>query len=462
MKTALSSKTEDDTEVAAEITMKQRSKEIGRMGSTKTRCISVFLVFSSLVVFTSSCTKDNTSNPPFHRGDIDEKINATDLMSGILPNAPDGKEPDSLFVGNSAEFFVKLFQNTVALKEKKNSLVSPVSVLLALSMAANGANNNTLTEMETVLGGGIPIAELNRYLYSYVQGLPSEEKSTLHIANSIWFRDGLQVKREFLQTNADYFGAKAYQSAFDETTLKDINVWVKTNTKGMIDKILDEIPNEAVLYLINAVAFDAEWKKIYSKNEVFNGEFTDIAGTRQTVEFMASSESIYLEDDQAIGFKKPYANDKYSFVALLPNEGVSIEDHVASLSGAGFLNLLKNAQETPVLARLPKFSYDYAITMNEVLMAFGMKDAFDGDKADFGKMAALISGKLYISRVLHKTFIEVDERGTRAGAVTAVEVGSTSVPPPPKEVILDRPFVYAIVDNATNLPIFMGVVATLK
>ncbi|MCL2012384.1 MAG: serpin family protein [Cystobacterineae bacterium] len=384
-------------------------------------------------------------------------------MSGILPNKTEGKAADTLFIENSADFFVQLFKNTINLKDKKNALISPVSVWLALSMTANGADNNTLSEMEKVLGGSIPISELNRYIYTYVNGLPSEEKSKLHIANSIWFKEGFQVNNNFLQVNADYFGAKAYQSAFDDMTLKDINLWVKLNTYGMIDEILDEIPREAILYLINAVAFDAEWKNIYNKTAVGKGEFNNMDGEKQTVDFMASEEGVYVEDNQATGFIKPYVNDTYSFVALLPKEGVSIESYIASLSGAGFMDTLKNAQQETVTVRLPKFSYHYGITMNDALEALGMPEAFDGEKADFSKMTALSMKNLYISKVLHKAFIEVNERGTKAGAATAVEIRPASMPPPPKkEVILERPFVYAIVDNTTKLPIFMGVVLTLE
>jgi serpin B len=418
--------------------------------------IPVFLMLSTLVATTFSCTKDNNND-----NDNNNNINATNLMSEISPNAPDGKALDNMFVENAAGFFVELFKNTT--KEKGNSLISPVSVVLALSMTANGADNNTLSEMETVLGRGIPLSELNRYLYTYANELPSEAKSKLYIANSIWFRDGLQVKKDFLQTNADYYGAKAYQSAFDETTLDDINLWVKTNTFEMIDKMLEKIGDDAVMYLINAVAFDAEWQKIYEKTDVHTGEFNNIHGQKQTVEFMSSDENTYLEDDKAIGFMKPYALNKYNFVALLPNENISMEEYVASLSGAKFINILKKAQHASVVARLPKFSYDYEISMNAALKALGMSEAFHHQKADFSKMAVPPpGGNLFISNVLHKSFIEVNERGTRAGAATSVEVSVESAPMVQKQVILNRPFVYAIVDNATNLPVFMGVVATIE
>ena len=176
---------------------------------------------------------------------------------------------------------------------------------------------------------------------------------------------------------------------------------------------------------------------------------------------MYALETIYLDDGKATGFVKPYYDHKYSFVALLPNEDIAIQDYVASLSGSGFINTLNNAQSIDVQTALPKFTYDYEIMMNDTLITLGITDAFDPEKANFGKMADISEENLFISTVLHKTFIAVDELGTKAGAATSVGISKSSAPLHEKQVILDRPFVYAIVDNATNLPVFLGIVATM-
>jgi serpin B len=384
-------------------------------------------------------------------------IQAADLMEGVSPNQVDGKPADSAFTQSMANFSLELFKKSVT--EKENSLISPLSVMLALAMTANGADGETLAQMEALLGGGIPLAALNEYLYSYVKNLPSEEKAKLGIANSIWFRDcsGLQVKQDFLQANADYYSAAAYRSAFDAGTLKDINNWVKTNTDGMIDSILDEISDTAMLYLINAVIFDAEWESVYYKENVLEGDFTNIGGQKQSIDFMHSEETLYLNDGKATGFIKPYMGGRYSFAALLPNEDVPIEAYIQTLTGAGLISMINNAENTSVNASMPKFSYEYDIEMNEALIALGMPNAFD-DKADFSRMAEL---DLFISKVRHKTFIEVDELGTKAGAVTKVEMEKLGLPMQEKTVRLDRPFVYAITDNATGLPVFIGTVMTV-
>ena len=225
-------------------------------------------------------------------------LQTANLMKGVTANTVSGMFADDKFIGSMADFSVELFKKSIA--DNENSLISPLSVMLALSMTANGADNETLSQMEAVLGGSIQMNDLNKYLYSYVKGLPSSEKSKLGIANSIWFRDisTLNVKPGFLQTNADYYGAEAYKSAFNETTVTDINDWVSANTDGMIDSILDEISSDAVMFLINAVVFDAEWETVYDKSQVSDGIFTDINGNQQIVPFMIQRGGQKFLDDR--------------------------------------------------------------------------------------------------------------------------------------------------------------------
>ena len=333
---------------------------------------------------------------------------------------------------------------------------------LALSMTANGADGQTKTEMEKLLGGEISIEELNQYLYSYVKSLPSEEKSKLEIANSIWWRDTddiLTVEKDFLQTNADYFGADAYKAPFDEETAKDINNWVKEKTDGMIDSIVDEIDKFTMMYLINALVFDAEWENVYTKSDIRDETFSSISGKKSVVPMMNSQEYKYLDDGKAVGFIKDYKDGKYSFAALLPNEDVKIYDYIKGQTPKDLLNTINNAKSELVVATMPKFSYEYEIGLNGILKTLGMPTAFDKVLADFSKMGKLSSkdDNLYIGDVLHKTFISVDELGTKAGAVTSVEINRTGMAKP-NYVKLDRPFVYMIIDNATSLPIFIGAV----
>lgn len=353
-----------------------------------------------------------------------------------------------------ADFAVRLFQHRA--EEGDNTLISPLSVLSALAMTANGARGNTLSQMEDVFG--LTISELNPYLYAYISALPSSDKYKLSLANSIWFRDDerFTVKQDFLQANANWYNAGIYKAPFDDTTLKDINSWVSDKTDGMIEDILDEIPEEAVMYLINALAFDAEWQVVYNESRVRDGVFTKEDGTKQNVELMYSEEQRFLEDTDATGFIKYYADQKYAFAALLPNEGVSVSDYIASLSGEKLHGMLSNARMVEVNAAIPKFEMEYEVQMNEILKEMGMTDAFDPNASDLSGLGSSTRGNLFVSRVLHKTFITVDEKGTKAGAATVVEVSEESAPVEVEEVYLNRPFVYMLIDCETNLPFFIG------
>ncbi|MBP5730873.1 MAG: serpin family protein [Clostridia bacterium] len=383
------------------------------------------------------------------------KIHAADLMEGIeARDLGEPAEPQEDRAAKTADFAVRLFRESIVPGE--NTLVSPLSVFAALAMTANGAKGETKAQMEAVLG--MTAEELNEFFRSYAAALSDTKKCKLRLANSIWFTDknGFSADRDFLQTNADYYGADAYKAPFNDTTLKDINNWVKDKTDGMIPDILDRIPPNALMYLVNALSFEAEWEVVYSKNKVGSGKFTREDGTVKNAEFMYSTENQYIEDDLATGFIKYYAGGQYAFAALLPNEGVSVADYIATLDGATLRNLLGSAQRTSVEAALPKFETEFKTELSEVLRSMGMPLAFDADSADFSGLGTA-NDNIYIGRVLHKTFISVSEQGTRAGAAAAVEMIFKGMKPETtKQVYLDRPFVYMLIDTRTNVPFIIG------
>lgn len=398
--------------------------------------------------------------PPGSSGSKPVSSVSVDLMKSITAKPSQGKTADERFINSAADFSVELFKRGIT--ENENSLLSPLSVLLALSMTENGAAADTLREMKTAVGRGIAVDEMNKYLSQYLRGLLSTDEAKLSIANSIWFRDDefLTVEENFLQKNANYYNAAAYKSDFNSPkTLADINGWVEENTDKMIDKIIDEIDPNTVMYLINAIAFDALWETPYATSNVREGEFTSWNNQKSTVEFMYSSENDFIQSDDAKGFIKKYKGGQYEFVAMLPNEDIALNDYIQSLTGEKFISLLNSASDDWVMTGLPKFSYEYNKNLNDVLKDMGMPAAFDSGNADFSKLGHSDRGNIYIGNVLHKTFIEVSELGTKAGAVTAVAPAYGAAFG--ESVILDRPFVYAIVDANTKLPIFIGTVTTL-
>lgn len=404
------------------------------------KAIAILLALITLCLSLNACIRADASN----------------LVSDVKPNSV--TPLDDLSAGSAAvtDFSLRLFRQ--AMEEGENTLISPLSVLYALSMTANGAAGETRTQMESVLG--LDTDTLNQWLYTYQRQLSQDKNATLSLANSVWFRDdpSFSILPEFLQTSADYYGADIYQAAFDAATCREINGWVKKNTDGMIPQILDRIPEDAVMYLVNALAFDAKWEDAYKASWVYSGTFTTESGEARTVDMMHSNEYAYLEDENAIGLIKYYKGKSYAFAALLPNEGISVADYISTLTGAHLQELLKKPEDITVYTTIPKFEASYDVEMSQILTEMGMVDAFDYRVADFSRMGSCTENNLCISRVLHKTFLSVTEKGTKAAAATAVEMNAEGAAyvEEHKTVTLNRPFVYLLIDCENHIPIFIG------
>lgn len=379
---------------------------------------------------------------------------STDLMTGIKGTHVSEAE-DMPWEGDAAltAFGLSLLRNCA---NDKSTLVSPLSVAMALGMTANGAAGETLTEMEQVLG--LPVETLNKYLYALSAQLPAEKEQGIHLANGIWLRDnvGFTPEKDFLQANADYYDAAVRTAPFDQSTIKDINRFVSDNTKGMIPEILDTIPDCAVLYLVNALSFESKWAHPYKGYQVGKGNFTTESGEKQKTTFFYSTEYQYMENDMLTGFLRPYEGGEYAFAALLPKEGKTVEECLSALTGESLYTLLKEAREENVETSIPQFEKEYSRELSGALTAMGMGSAFDSGLSDLSAMGTMEDGsQLCIGRVLHKTHIALTAEGTKAGAATLVEVEAGAALPQ-NEVYLNRPFIYLIVYTKTMTPLFMG------
>lgn len=390
-------------------------------------------------------------------------VQATDLTNGIIFKPTEGMKPDESFALAQIRFALDLFRETASVSGYNNLLLSPLSVMLALSMTANGADADTLTEMERVLG--LSVLELNRYFASYLSDPSMDENCRLYLANSLWIKDGYEVKQDFLQTNADCYGASVYSSPFDDQTVTDVNNWVKAKTDGMIENMLGSVSPGAVMYIINALSFDAKWANAYTSDDVEDGVFTASNGTKCKVKFMRETGyDSYLEDRRSTGFIKRY-EEGYAFAAILPKKGITLEKYLDKLTVKGLYDMIREPKSYKTVTAVPKFSYSYDAALRDVLKQLGMPSAFNAETANFTRIGA---PELYISDVLHKTFIEVNEDGTRAGASTVVPIMLLSAPPGKKEkeiikyVTLDRPFLFLIIDCKNNIPIFMGTVTDIN
>ena len=353
------------------------------------------------------------------------------------------------------DFGLRLMDHCV--QEGQSILVSPLSVLTALGMTVNGGAGETLTEMESVLG--MKRDALNQALSAYWSGLPESEKTTLRATNSLWVtnRGNFTVNSDFLQTCTDFYDADIFQTAMDAAACQEINQWVKAQTDGMIPELLDRLSPDAVMVLVNALAFHGLWEEPYEARQIREGVFLTGTGAPVTTELMYSEENIYLENEVATGVVKPYKGGKYAFVGLLPKESQSPAELIRQLDGQSLQELLNDREDVAVQTIIPKYETTTTLELVDILRAMGMPLAFDATRADFSGLGFSDAENLFLSRVLHQTFLSLTEEGTKAAAATAVEVADgAALIEDFREIFLDQPFVYLLVDTETWVPFFIG------
>lgn len=366
-------------------------------------------------------------------------------------------EEDLNFV---SKFGLSVLKETFKEDGENNILISPLSICIALAMCTNGADTITLGEMQDVLS--MDANGMNKFFYDYMKSKANSDEEVLKIANSIWIKDtdNFEANKDFLAINKDVYSSEVYMADFSNTTLKDINFWVENNTGGLIKNILDNIDKDAIMYLINTLLFEARWEKEFER-EPFKSDFHLENGKIMTAKFMSFEEHDYLSSDNFTGFIKYYDGRKYGFVGILPNEGMKMADFIANLKESDIEKAMQNVSNEKVEIKIPKFKSRYKKELKEVLKSLGMLSAFTYETADFTKMGELKGEglKILISRVIHESYIDVNEIGTKAGAATVVEMkceGAMMEEKEPKMVFLDRPFVYMIWDFENNVPIFIG------
>ena len=409
-------------------------------------------------------SQTQNTNQPFTPGGGSVSLTAGKQGGMVVSAVPTEEQMSEL----SAAGCNLLAEITADSDGKENILISPVSVWMALGMTENGADKETLKQMEKIANGGVSSESLNMIMAYLSKKMTDSEDVSWNVANSVWLKDSdnPELDEKFAETVLAYYRAEVWKAAFDEGTVNDINDWVNSNTNGMIDKIIDRIGPNAVMYLINAIAFEADWAEQYEESQVREGwSFTNEDGSVSDVTMLASKEKRYFELGDGQGFVKPYKGNEFSFAAILPKEGISTSEYMDSIrrNNLDFAQAVREAEEENVVVKIPEFSMDYGTGLSNRYINMGMTEPFS-NAADFSKIMSDGRNDLYIGEIYHKTHIEVDRMGTRAAAATAVEVRAKGmlVEEPPKEIVLDRPFVYAIVDNATGLPIFLGCQNTMN
>lgn len=354
---------------------------------------------------------------------------------------------------------IRIFRD--ACKANENSMVSPYSIMQAFSVCANGCEGKTREEIEKAFG--CTVEELNEWFKAYGVLVTAPEEPVVVNSNAIWFRqDGFTPNQDYAERVAEFYGADSYMAPFDAATVEEINSWVCIKTKERIKELISELHESDNAVIVNAVTFDGTWVDPYEEDSVEDGTFTAEDGKEYDAKLMCSTESRYISGDGFTGFAKDY-QDGYSFVAFLPEEGTTVAELMEKLDGKTFRKAINECQFGDVHAKLPKFASEYtADNLLGVMQNMGINALFSPAEADMSGMGTCDSGNLFIGDVAHKTFIDVNEKGTEAAAATGLIAKAAMMPADSYEVILDRPFIYAIVDDATGVPMFTGTCMTIE
>lgn len=377
------------------------------------------------------------------------------------PNEIDLTQKGKVLVEADNLFGINLFKEVLDSEDTDtNVMISPLSVSLALAMTYNGADGETKTAMEETLElAGLTTDQINENYKLLIDALTSvDPKILLSIANSIWYKHTFPVEQDFIDINQSYYYAEVSPLDFsDPGAVNTINSWIADKTNDLITEVLDFIPPDAVMYLINAIYFKGIWKFEFDETKTEEEPFYLINGSTKDVPMMIQEESFnYLSNEWVKAVEMPYGQGNYSMIILLPQTGKTLEDVVGALSNETWNNWLSEfRKEDKVVIHLPRFAFEYENLLNEELISMGMGIAFDPSNADFSKINP--DRQLCISRVIHKSFIEVNEEGTEAAAVTVVEIIVTSAP---GETFIsfrvNQPFLFAIKEKYTNTIIFIG------
>ena len=367
---------------------------------------------------------------------------------------------------------MKMFSKLAAAEAGKNMMISPLSISIAMAMSTNGASGENLEEMKEVLGfGEMELGDVNEQFMHLIASLVAADKDlVLDIANSVWMREefSLDVKAAFTDVLKDFYDAEIFAEGF---TVENINAWVSEKTNGKIDEIVKEIGEDVVMYLINAIYFKAAWTTAFNEENTYEGTFTLSDGTESTADFMHFVETedvpeflAYSSDcgdkDGFAVIRIPYGRDVFAFYGIVPNYGneSNIDDFIAKIAEKGFdhyYSLITPMSDFPL--ELPKFKFEYEKSLVEIFKEFGMEKAFV-EGGPFHNIADAPHDPI-ISDIKHKTFIEVNESGTEAAAVTSVEYSDGAMP---GGFYANRPFVFVIRDDRTGSILFIGKVENPK
>ena len=392
-----------------------------------------------------------------------KEVTAEDLMENVSEGNASEVIIDDVFCNHYSASAFQLLKSAYSL-EGPSVVISPLATYFNMAMLANGASNKKLSNFENILDRNIPYDSMNNYMHTYYETLNNTENAKLYFNNAIWFNADKNVKPgdEFLSAAKTYFNASAYKESFNNDTVTNINNWSSNNTEMYAEYIIDSVPTDAPAFIVNNTVIEADWEAPISPENVVDGHFTNISGEEENVQMMSSYEHLYFENDSFEGFIKKYSGGNYNFMAIVPKkEGqVGMEIVLDFLSkGDGYHKTVKNSKEYVVDASIPKFSLQSQGGMKSNLTQMNFGRSFSPTDARLDLLGTC-DENLYIDDLYVYTGVTVTERGTSKGSGAIVRDSSVATNVIP--VALDRPFIFAIVDNNRYLPIILGVVNSVN
>jgi len=399
---------------------------------------TIFIVFA-LCAF-CSCQNEDL------KGDENKTINLDEKSAQLI-------EADNTFG-------LELFQKIRKESDKENIMISPLSISVAFAMAYNGADKDTKTEMEKAMKiNGLTTEQINNSYKMLITALQSlDEKVVFELANAIFYADGFTVKPDFLNINKTIYDAEVTKLQFSSNSaVETINKWVADKTHDKITKIIEQLNPLDRMVLLNAIYFNGIWTNKFDEKGTHNLSFTKTNGTSIEAPMMKKEEKLdYTTNSLFSAVKIPYGNGQYNMVVMLPATGKTSQSVIDALSFTNWKSWMTEFEtKDPVVVTMPRFKFSFETELKNVLKGMGMIKAFQPNIADFSKIA---EEDLYISAAVHKSFIDVNENGTEAAAVTSITFTTTSAGnEPPKTIFyVDKPFVFAITEKDTDAILFMG------
>ena len=363
----------------------------------------------------------------------------------------------------NTRFALEIFDVLCDESPDSNVFISPLSISTALTMAYSGSDGTTEEAMRNTLGyGDLSTDEIEAVYEGLLSSLAGVDRDlTLSIANSVWVRDTFdsQVYDDYKDTLETRYKSTYFARPFNQGTVDELNGWVSDNTEKKIDKILDQIDPQNVMFLLNAIYFKADWTNQFKESNTVMRDFHLMDGTTIQVDTMAQEEKFtYVKGDNYAVARLPYGREQVAMYVFLPDPDYQLDDLMETLDPEKLDEIINGMHNVPDMKlRLPKFKFEYGKKrLNQALKDLGMGVAFNPDEANLSKIADVRSNNLYIDFVDHKVLIEVDEEGTVAAAVTNVGISLTSSPVSQTTFYVDKPFFFIIRDDRTGTILFMG------